>query len=281
MSEAVNINDICAAATEDGTLVFSHRRLPIVAVLAIAQEGPGKATCILAPIRVVPYDLGQAALVERARGHARNLQHKLRVLDALGICSETLSLQFRGGRVLFSHHQRVGQEVAWQFVGRCIREAERQLSTPVITQPDYDQKQYHRLLGGVLDSIDFKTVHDPSAIGTVACFKTVLRHYCLRQDISFGIVGVGELGSRILKLLRSTVKTNILVCDTDPNKVTTACETSGVLASTLARMIGNGLDAVIFCANSGSLSGATASSLAASQSVIAAGGPEAGNQGAN
>jgi predicted dinucleotide-utilizing enzyme len=131
-------------------------------------------------------------------------------------------------------------------------------------------------LGGVLDSIDFKTVHDPSAIGTVACFKTVLRHYCLRQDISFGIVGVGELGSRILKLLRSTVKTNILVCDTDPNKVTTACETSGVLASTLARMIGNGLDAVIFCANSGSLSGATASSLAASQSVIAAGGPEAG-----
>lgn len=269
-------DDLFDIEIEERAIVFTHRHNAMTAVLAFAEKIGERSRRVLTPIRLISNQPSLSFLFAEALRQARNLKMKIRVVDALRLSSDRFATQFNVGRFLFSHEEALADEAAWQLIARCGKLVEQHLGVALITQPDYDQRQYHRVLGGMLDLIDFKTAHEPSAIGTAACFTTLLKHFGEPRGMSFGIIGLGNLGSRILDHLRSRTEAEILVCETDPVKSAAACRVSGVVAVPFERILSAPLNGIVFCANSGSLSDATASALAQNPHLFAAGGPEAG-----
>jgi len=208
---------------------------------------------------------------------ATNLKKKLAILDCLHLSEINFSQVFCAARVLIGTEPDIMVERAWVYAEECLKHLESQLTIHFLLPPDYNQKFHHRLRGSVLDGLELKSLHDPSAVGTVLCFEIVLGGCELPLPFSsIGIIGIGELGSRIVDLLLQKSVRSLSLYDIDDNR-TARFQGDGriSLAGSLIATFSN-VNAVICSAHSGSLTGGLASTLSGDNNIFAIGGPEAG-----
>lgn len=263
--------------------VFNSHFHKATAIISVHESILGKRTLTLASVRVL--DLAWAdsqeppkQILEKLSAQTNNLQRKIAVLDALGLSEQEFGKVFAAGRIFAWSDTDIAIADVFSFVARCILDIERLLDIRFVVQPDYDQMHYHKVLGSILDAIDFQTKHIPSAIGTVANFETVMRLCGLEITNShWGVIGIGELGGRIVKLLLERGVAHMVICDIERNKM---LKFNGDLISQTDNMVKvletASLHAVIFSANSGSLTTDAAYKCASMPELIAVGGPEAG-----
>lgn len=230
---------------------------------------------VLASIRTI--NLENKALIESAKDlvfQTKNLKKKLITLDKLDISEDKFSDVFAAGRV-FSYFYN--EELAWNRVANCLDILKGEIDKDIIYQPDYDQMKFHEELGGVLDNIDFKTKHVPSALGTIAAYCSILSKLEIPlEDSTWAVVGVGNLGGNIVKeLIKRNVK-KIFIYDKELKKSEVFKNNRNiVICDSIEKVCQEKTNTLIFAANSGSLNNETTQTLEKNSSLIIFGGPEA------
>ncbi|MGE5830132.1 MAG: hypothetical protein ACM30G_17485 [Micromonosporaceae bacterium] len=205
-----------------------------------------------------------------------NLQRKLRSLDRLGLSDVMFSEQFAGARIFIVGDAADGEAEGWAFANDVLRIGREFVGSEMVAQIDYDQRRLHPHLSGALDSIDFKTKHDPSALATSICFGTVLsRSGYSPEESEWLVMGAGELGRRIIgQAARATRLVHVVERLAD--RMEAVCRPGSVVPADPQLWPDLPIRAVVFAADSGSLTVEIARRLAANCRVAAVGGPEAG-----
>lgn len=230
---------------------------------------------VLASIRTI--NLERKARIESTEDlifQTKNLKKKLITLNKLDISENKFSDIFAAGRI-FSYFY--DEELAWNRVSTCLDILKGEIGKEIIYQPDYDQMKFHKELGGILDNIDFKTKHVPSALGTITAYSSILSKLEIPlKDSKWAIVGVGNLGGIIVKeLIKRDVK-QILIYDKELEKLETFKNNENiVICDSIEQLCEKRINSIIFAANSGSLNNEITQTLAKNTSIILFGGPEA------
>lgn len=246
--------------------------------LICIADGTAADKTLLTSVRLTPArpggDLaGLRADVLRQTG---NLQSKLRSLDRLELSMVTFAERFTAARIFIAGDAAEGEAEGWAFGHDLLRLAEESAGIKVVAQTDYDQRRLHPHLGGALDSIDFKTKHEPSALATFVCFSTVLGRlgHVLRES-AWLVKGAGELGRRIIEQAARSVS-KVYVVERLADRLEAVSRPGLVLPADPERWPDLPTRAVVFAADTGSLTVEIARRMAANRLVAAVGGPEAG-----
>lgn len=236
---------------------------------------------ILTSIRMINHnatnkDGPPTSIVNNLKRQTKNLHNKIKVLNSLKLSNVDFSKLFTAGRVFCIAGEEIDSKILWELTGQCINILQDTLNVKIVNQPDYDQMKYHDFLGGVLDNIDFQTKHTPSTIGTVTAFCEVLKLNSVNiKNSRWGIIGAGNLGSRIIERLHDKQVKEISVYDIDKSKLENLINFNIKAYQSIEEMLENKLDAIVFCANSGSLTSEIAFKCSEKPELIAVGGPEA------
>src|SRR5438552_4031366 len=117
--------------------------MPQLVVVVSLMQPRSKPSHFLASLRL-DRKKGEIVAVEElsrtASRQARNLDYKLRIIDALGLSQVSMMDRFRAGRALFSCAEAVSPFVAWNGAADSISLLQAELGTRILMQPDYDQK---------------------------------------------------------------------------------------------------------------------------------------------
>jgi hypothetical protein len=216
----IRLQRIIGSRGEDA--IFCTEKPGLRAIIAIPNEKRINRKILLASIRHVKYSSFSASksnrFVSEAWAQAQNLNRKLRWLDLLDLADLKITHFFVAGRILIISGRTIPDLEAWDFASGCIKSLKNQTSLRIVAQPDYDQMYGQLSLRSSGSTLELKTKHNPSAIGTIAAFQVILRAYMPDSKVSWGIWGVGNLGSRIIKrIARSSGR--IFAYDNDASKL--------------------------------------------------------------
>src|SRR6266536_2046221 len=241
------------------------------------ESGSGKR--LLTPVR---FHAGDIELVhsEPARNElirqTLNLNRKIAAIDRLRLTDMEFAKHFDGSRLfLYGDISRCAGE-GLEFSHQALELLRRRIGRQMIAQIDYDQRRLHPNLGAMLDSIDFQTKHSPSAVATVVCFHTILQRVgVVPTDVTWMVKGAGAVGGRIVKQVAATCR-GVYVQERLEERREALLSLPNVTVVSGEAISKVRADAVVFAADSGSLSLDVAHALAVNGSVAAVGGPEAG-----
>jgi glutamate dehydrogenase/leucine dehydrogenase len=128
----------------------------------------------------------------------------------------------------------------------------------------------------MLDSIDFQTKHVPSAVATVVCFRSILHRVGVAPaDAIWVVKGAGAVGGQIIRQVAAKCR-RVYVNERLEERREALSQLPNVKMVSGEAMVELQAHAVVFAADSGSLSLDVAHALADNDSVTAVGGPEAG-----
>ncbi|MET0132293.1 MAG: hypothetical protein ABW215_01730 [Kibdelosporangium sp.] len=237
----------------------------------------------LMPARMFEYadaqpdlDLIVRMMVKQTAG----LAGKIAAIDRLELSQFVFQDRFAAARsylVVPSAARAAGfDDEIWRFARTALDELQQSLDLRITSQIDYDQKQLHPVLGGILESIDFAVRHDPSAVATVLAYQRILENSGIgMESAQFTVDGIGDLGYRIVRLLVEGGAKRVFVCDKVPSRVE--------LAQTFPRVESyeRGQLATLPCqahimSNNHTFDDAMAAVWASTAEVRVVGGPEAG-----
>jgi hypothetical protein len=263
--------------------VFCAAAPGLQAIIAIPNEAKSNRQIILASVRHIKYasvSAGQFnSFVSEAWAQAQNLNRKLRWLDLLNLADLEITRFFTAGRILVISGRTIPDLEAWNFASACIQSLRKRTLRTIVTQPDYDQMYALISLRSSGSTIDLKTKHNPSVVGTIAAFQVILRAYIADSKlVSWGIWGVGNLGSRIINRLAHS-SGSIFAYDIDVSKLEPFRRFNNVRICSYRQWLRASPHAVIFAAHSGSLTGSISAELLKNKHLLVLGGPEAGLDG--
>lgn len=265
-------------------VVGSSRLMPDVKVIAAFDRAVGPGRTYLAPIRWIDTAARasevqgpRSPLLDDLRRQAVNLRSKIRSMDKLGLSTIRFSEKFAAARV-FICTSRASDSSVWNLGRRFLEEVGAAMNERVVSQVDYDQRRKHPDLGSALESIDFKTKHEPSAIATIAAFDCILqRNGILLRDSRWSVRGVGDLGIRIVRLLVQRGVRSVHAFDIDPQRTRPLLSVPEVkVCASEEEFLASDVHAQVSAAEAGWLSMSVAERIVSSRTLIAFGGPEAG-----
>lgn len=256
------------------------------AILYVQQPIPTTARYIIIPTRVfvaLPRTLNRESLRLHpvASRQAKNLIRKVAMLSAFFPGGRNYSTDFSVGRLLVIRSDGIPEERAWEFAGTVIARAEQTLDLRAISQPDYDQRMYQHTFARYYDALPLQAIHDPTARGTILAFAAACELSELRlSESKLGILGMGNLGSRIASRLLLMGVPHIIIYDTDKSRLLQYHNQKGYqIVTSDSQLCEAGPRALILSAHSGSLSRAFARTISRTKEVRVVGGPEAGLDG--
>lgn len=215
-------------------------------------------------------------LRSEALRQAKNLQEKIKTLDCLGLTEFKLATMFAGARVFAVPPSRYSEQDCWNWIREALDELRSAFPDKIIFQLDYDQNRMHPGMGSAIDTLEFKTKHYPSAIGTVAVFDTLLRSRNIAAgSAKWGVRGVGDLGCRIVRLLLDRGAQCVMIYDHDPARMEQFSDDPAVFCCTAEEFSFAEVDAHITAAHAGWFNIDEAKRLRSNKSLSAFGGPEA------
>lgn len=247
--------------------------------LACVDAASGDRRRLLTPVRVQGGNHNLAwseATQKEAAKQTLNLRNKIAALDRLALVSTRFSEHFSAARVFVFGDIAEGERESWWFCQQVLRLIEEYMDRMVIAQVDYDQRRLHPNMSGILDSMDFATSHEPSAMATVVSFQTILKY--VRPPgiaLTWGVKGAGHLGSRIIRLIAGRAW-HVYVAERLPDRQSAIAQLDNVSIVDGDVIANVSADAIIFAADSGSLNMHVANVIAANERVAVFGGPEAG-----
>lgn len=261
--------------------VFSAPSPGLIAIVAVGTSLAGEDRIMLASVRHVR---DKAASAHKSPEHlgvaleqALTLDRKLARLDLLALSDISISESFFAGRLLVVSDANIPEADVWEFANLCLQTFRERVYPHLLTQPDYDQMHAHHFLIESRSSMELKTKHNPSASGTIATFQVILDAYLGRgTQVSWAIFGVGEIGRRITERLAKNPLNTIFAYDIDSRKLDPFRNSNRVKACSRNEWLNGNPDAVIFAANSGSLTETLAKALGRNNRLLVFGGPEAG-----
>lgn len=253
------------------------------AILHVQEPLPPTAQRLILPVRVFSsvYDaLNQESLrlCPVASKQAKNLVKKVATLSLLFPGERTYSTDFGAGRLLILRAENVPEKIAWEFAGAVILQAEQMLRLRVVSQPDYDQRIYQHSYTRFYDALPLQIIHNPTARGTVLSFAAACKVSGIQFSNSrFGILGMGNLGSRIGRRLLDKGVPHIIIYDNDESRLRSYSGKKGYqIVRSRNKLCEMGPNVLVLCAHSGSLSREFARLLVRQPSIHVVGGPEAG-----
>lgn len=206
---------------------------------------------------------------------AKNLSTKLAVLDRFGLSDRKFAELFSSGRLFLGRPNGTTTDV--NVARGIVAHLEEAFGKRLVSQLDYDQRRKHPHIGGLLDAVELRTRHDPSAVATVTAFLRLLGREARSQGgTTIAVRGVGELGSRIVQLLVETDIERVFVYDHDPDKMKPLGNLPRVEVAGDDALLDLPVTAHVFAADTGSLSVDSAHRVLAAGTASAVGGPEAG-----
>lgn len=249
------------------------------AAVACIDRSPSDDALLLTPVRVMSNDWRMALstqMIDSAARQTVNLHNKIAALDRLHLAPTEFSKAFAACRV-FAFGDIIEEELeGWAFCKKVLELLSNVTNRGVVAQVDYDQRRLHPTMGDTLDSIDFATKHEPSAVATTTCFQAALQYARpLSGPYAWAVKGAGQLGGRIIKGVASDSR-HTFVAERIPDrqlKVSLLSRVSLVSSDDFER---SPAEAMVFAADSGSLNSRTARAIAANEYVTVVGGPEAG-----
>jgi len=253
------------------------------AILYVQEPIPPTSQRLILPVRVLPtmYDTlnsESSRLCTVASKQAKNLVRKVATLSLLFPGERKYSTDFGAGRLLIIRADNVPEKIAWEFAGAVILQTEQILGLRVVSQPDYDQRLYHHTYTRYYDALPLQVVHNPTARGTVLSFAAACKVSGIQfSNSKFGILGMGNLGSRIGRKLLDQGVPQIIIYDKDESRLRSYSRKKGYkVARSRNELCEIGPNALILCAHSGSLSREFARLLSQQPTIRLVGGPEAG-----
>ncbi len=195
---------------ENGITIFHFEDKFIgTKVIVCLKQQSKTATKYLAGIRYYPNHqlLSVLDIQKEIIQQTENLNRKIKITDKFQISVERFLDNFNCGRIFITSFAPEARKKDWKYAIDCMKIIEKKCSLKFISQPDYDQFKYNIITDNLLDSIGFKVKHTPSAIGTCIIFTEVLKKIKeTNEKHNIGIVGIGNLGSRIVRILQKTKK---------------------------------------------------------------------------
>ena len=249
------------------------------AALVCTDINPIYHTRLLMPIRIqignASSAFGELMEAEIVR-QTLNLRNKIAGLDRLRLAATIFKENFSAARIFLFGNPCKGEQEDWCFCRQVLRTVQDYTQRAVVSQLDYDQRRLHPTVNSILDSIEFATAHQPSAVATVTCFRTVLRCLGVRQErTSWGVKGAGDLGSRIVRCIANDAQA-IFVAEILSDRRAEMAQLANVSLIGSSDLLSVPADAVIFSADFGSLNAFTAHKIAVNSHIRIVGGPEAG-----
>jgi hypothetical protein len=242
-------------------------------------------THYLMPGRLVEYDEADAQQVgTRVIGEMIQqtdaLSGKIAAIDRLELSNFVFHERFVAARSYLiapvTACADTGAAGVWEFAKAALTELQESLELTIVSQIDYDQKQLHPVLGGILESVDFVVRHDPSAVATVVAYQRIIEDAGINmRSARFTVDGIGDLGYRIVKLLSEAGAERVFVCDKNECRLELAQTFPRVEPYERANLAELDCHAHIM-SNNRTFDDAMAAIWAAQPSVRAVGGPEAG-----
>jgi hypothetical protein len=262
--------------------VYAAHRKGLTAIFAIANHLT-KKRIVLASIRHINDNIAGTERTLKylaiAMMQAHNLNRKLYCLDLLELNDLRITQLFTAGRMIVISNDKILEQSAWKFAENCVEIFSKETTMRIATQPDYDQMYAQCFMSESISMMDLKTKHDPSAIGTVAAFQVILGEFLgKRMPASWGLLGVGNLGSRIIKNIISCSGT-VFAFDQDQTKLKAFKNMSHLQLCSYKEWVNASPQAIVFAGHSGSLTEKMAKDLMKNKRLIVFGGPEAGLDG--
>jgi hypothetical protein len=213
-------------------------------------------------------------LLQQAEQDARLLHDRLSIAQRLRLTSQDVIRQYAVGRIYLT---AAGSGIISDFFVNSVGLSQLLTGYKIVTQLDYDQKDTHVALHAYVPDLLMASSHFPSAAATHLLFSYLLEHRGISsQQAKWCVVGVGEVGRRLVQLLQENGSHDIRVCDTNPSVVAELCADRSVTAVTMIEALRTDLDALVFCSPRGTFTESVANALAQNGSISVAGGPEAG-----
>jgi hypothetical protein len=205
-----------------------------------------------------------------------NLQTKIVALDRLRLAPTRFARCFSAARLFIIGDTAKGGADGWRFCRSVVDLLADYANRPIVSQVDYDQRRLHPHLVSVLDSFDFATKHEPSAVGTLMCYRTVLEQIGVRNnEISWGVKGAGQLGGRIIRKIAPDAQT-VYVAERTLVRRCALADVPNVMIVPSASLPHAPAKAMVFSADTGTLNVRVARAIAQNRRVRIVGGPEAG-----